>query len=86
MAGLGKKRTAVCSVAFAGQFDKLSKAALIDALWCACQLGTNETAEEIEAQAARNAKCALAMRGDKLPKGIAEFARRTIDSDGDYTE
>jgi hypothetical protein len=78
---MGKKPALMCSDAFRRAFGAMSKAALIDALWCACQLGTDESAEQIEAQAARNAQYALVDRHDRVPQSIAEFAERRIDSD-----
>jgi hypothetical protein len=83
MSGVGKKPAEMCSRAFESAFSCMSKAALIDALWCASQLGTNETAEEIEAQAARNACAALRERGDRVPPILAEMEKRRIDSDGE---
>jgi hypothetical protein len=82
MSGLGKKPAAMASAGFARMFDQLSKAALIDVLWCACQLGTDESSDEITTQAARNAIAAMAVRKDRIPKDIAAQARLRIDSDG----
>ena len=77
-----KKGTALCSPEFARVMDKASKAALIDALWCACALGTNETALEILAQASRNLLVALQQRGDRVWPGLNDLAHGHIDSDG----
>lgn len=76
-----KKPTAMCSAEFRVAFNKLSKAALIDTLWCAAQLGTNDQPDQIAAQAARNAEIALTTRGDRIPAAIAMTAQRRIDSD-----
>jgi FixJ family two-component response regulator len=81
MAGLGKKPALCCSREFAQLCDGISKAALVDALWNACQLGTNESAEEIETQAARNIYAALSAREDRIPKEVNAVAARRIDSD-----
>jgi hypothetical protein len=78
----GKKGVCMATPEFARVFDQISKAALIDALWCACQLGTNETPEEILTQAARNAVIALNQRGDRLPATMASLAHGHIDADG----
>lgn len=83
MPGLGKKPPALATFEFAVVFDGISKAALIDALWCACQLGTDESDEQIFAQAARNAQIALRDRGDRCPQAIAIAAAQRIDSDGE---
>ncbi len=56
-----KKPSTVAATEFASLFNQMSKAALIDSLWCACALGTNESDEEITTQAARNAEIALRM-------------------------
>ena len=71
----------MASQEFARLFSQLSKAALIDALWCACQLGTNESADEIATQAARNVVPAMAHRGDRVPKDIVNIVGRPIYSD-----
>lgn len=81
MSGIGKKPALVASDAFTKLLDQLSKAALIDALWCACQLGTNDSEEEITIQAARNAVAALRMRSDRIPKDIAACAEDLLESD-----
>jgi len=60
----------------------VSKQALIDALWCACQLGTDESSEQITTQAARNLEIALRERGDRIPPIVTETAARWITSDG----
>lgn len=80
-----KKPVLVASDAFRRLFQPLSKASLIDALWCACQLGTNESAEEIATQAARNAVIAMELREDRIPPALVEQSKRRIDSDGDGT-
>lgn len=81
MRGITKKGLRMASPHFDAAFSRISKAALMDALWCACQLGTDESSGQIEAQAARNASAALYARGDRIPRDIAEMAIRTIDSD-----
>ena len=80
--GSFKKPALMCTHEFRMLFDQLSKAALIDALWCACQLGTDESAEQITTQAARNAQLALSARGDRKLPSVDEWATRRIDSDG----
>ncbi|OFW37676.1 MAG: hypothetical protein A3J29_06285 [Acidobacteria bacterium RIFCSPLOWO2_12_FULL_67_14b] len=72
----------LASVPFAAMFSQLSKGALIDTLWCASQLGTNETAAEIASQAARNAAIALGLRGDGVPADVQAQSEQRIDSDG----
>lgn len=79
--GLGKKPPAMASRAFDRLFSQCSKAALIDVLWCACQLGTDETADQIATQAARNAVIALDARRDAIPREIADVAKQRIDAD-----
>jgi hypothetical protein len=82
--GPGKKRPpAMCAAEFAALFAQVSKAALIDALWCACQLGTDETREQITAKAAREVIIALDARGDRHPRGLDDWAKTRIDSDVD---
>lgn len=81
MTGLGKKPPLMASRSFRVLFDRVSKGALIDALWCACQLGTDESDEQIESQAARNVLAALEVRGDRILPAIREAAARVIDSD-----
>jgi hypothetical protein len=81
--GLGKKPVVMASNAFSNLFSQVSKAALIDALWCACQLGTDESREQILTQAARNMVIALRERGDRVPPDIQHAADLKIDSDGD---
>jgi hypothetical protein len=81
MAGLGKKPAVMASADFARLFDQVSKAALIDALWCACQLGTDESAEQITTKAAREVGLALKNRGDKIARDIKWHANKPIDSD-----
>ena len=76
-----RSETKVCSLAFAGLMDKASKAALIDALWCACQLGTDETPEQILAQGARELRAALEMRGERVSRLVRDAAAVRIDSD-----
>ena len=70
MSGLGKKPAMLASPHFAAMFEQLSKAALIDTLYYACQLGTDDD-EGITISAAKNAATALRDRGDRLPKDIA---------------
>ena len=77
-----KKPPAMCTAGFARMFNQISKAALIDALWCASQLGTNDEFEQYESQAARSVVVALTERGDRVPEDIAIAAKRRIDSDG----
>lgn len=86
MAGLGKKPPMMASADFARLFDQISKAALIDALWCACQLGTDESREQITTKAAREVGLALKNRGDKIPSDIRYEAHKPIDSDADGDE
>jgi hypothetical protein len=83
MANINNKPPMMASREFVAVIGALSKAALIDALWCACQLGTNETAEEILTQAARNALAACTARHDRVFPALRELADKTIDSDGD---
>lgn len=79
--GVTKKPAVMCSREFARVFGSLSKQALIDTLWCACQLGTDESAEQITTQAARNAGIALERRGDRVPKEIVDAGADMLDSD-----
>ena len=76
--GLGKKGPLCAS----GKFDELigcySKAALVDALWCACQLGTDESKEEITTKAAREMQAALNLRGDRVRPALVAAAVRRI--------
>jgi hypothetical protein len=68
-------------------FDGLSKAALIDALWCACQLGTDESEEQILSRMARESKLAIDARGDK-PSSRTRAALDTLANlyvDGDLS-
>jgi hypothetical protein len=81
MIGITKKPAVMASPEFAAMFNQLSKQALIDSLWCACQLGTDETNQQITTQAARNAKYALHARGDRMPADIVAQAERAIESD-----
>lgn len=81
MAGITKKQALMSSRPFAAMFDKVSKAALIDSLWCACQLGTDESEPQIATQAARNVVVALKSRGDKVPYEIESQSENVIDSD-----
>lgn len=60
-----------------------SKQALIDALWCACQLGTDESSEQITTQAARNLVIAQRQRGDRVIQVVLTAANGRIDSDGE---
>jgi len=76
-----KKPALMASEDFTREFSHVSKQALIDILWCACQLGTNETPREIEAQAARSACIVLQERGDRILPALKEWAERNIDSD-----
>lgn len=66
---------------FAQMFAQVSKAALIDALWCASQLGTNETEEEITTKAAREVRIALQNRGDVTSRAINAAAEAPLESD-----
>jgi hypothetical protein len=79
--GLGKKGPEMAS----GEFDAIigcySKAALVDALWCACQLGTDESAEQITTRAAREIRIALDLRGDRVRPELVAAASRRTDSD-----
>jgi hypothetical protein len=83
MTGVGKKPALMASGEFRRALDRYSKMALLDALWCACQLGTDESSEEITTQAARNVLIALETRGDYIPNYLRKLAERHIDSDGD---
>ncbi len=78
--GVIKKR-ATAPAEFVRLLNVASKAALLDALWCSCQLGTDESAEQITTKAARELKIALDMRGDRVPSELAAAAERRIDSD-----
>ena len=80
MSGL-KKRAVMSSREFSRLFSQISKQALVDTLWCACQLGTDESDEQITTQAARNAQIALAHRGDRVPREIAALSNLPVDSD-----
>lgn len=77
---IGKKPAAMASHEFARMFSQVSKQALIDALWCASQLGTNDTIEEYIANAAKNVEIALRERGDRIPPDIAAAATMSIDA------
>ena len=79
----GKKPAVMASREFAATLSGVSKQALIDALWCACQLGTDESSEQITTQAARNLEIALRERGDRIPPIVAAAAARRVDSDGE---
>src|SRR5262245_55024754 len=79
--GISKKQNRMASDRFTILLGECSKVALIDALWCACQLGTDESEQEITAPAARNVVIALELRGDRIPKGMREAASVHIDSD-----
>lgn len=76
-----KKPAVMCAPEFRTLLNQLSKAALIDTLWCACQLGTDESTPQITAQAARNAVAALRVREDRIPKDLEVAADALIDSD-----
>lgn len=80
-ARLGKKPAVMASRAFAALFDQVSKAALIDSLWCACQSGTDESEPQIATQAARNVVIALEHRRDRVPHEIKSQGENVIDSD-----
>lgn len=77
-----KKPAAMASAPFARLFGKLSKQALIDALYCASQLGTNDSEPQIATQAARNAVIALIHRRDRVPGELLSQSKNRIDSDG----
>ena len=79
--GISKKPPLMTSPEFGRLFSKISKAALIDVLWCASQLGTDESPEQIAAQAARNAVIALEARGDRIPADLRTISEQPIDSD-----
>jgi len=79
--GVTKKPVLVASERFSQVVGLASKAALVDALWCACQLGTDESEEQILAQAARNLRIALHLRGDRAPATVEAAADTPIDSD-----
>lgn len=76
--GVMKKPAMLASPEFAKLMSAASKQALVDALWCACRLGTTEEPHEITTQAARNLALALEQRGDRVPIGLK------IVADGDY--
>jgi hypothetical protein len=78
---IGKKGPAMCGREFSALMSQASKMALIDALWCACQLGTDESREQITSQAARNLVYALRERGDRIPVDLQRAADMRIDSD-----
>lgn len=76
-----KKPPLMCSREFARMCRMFSKAALVDALWCACQLGTDESPEQITIKAARELEAALGSRGDRVPSSLSTLAALPIDSD-----
>lgn len=80
--GVVKRPPKMSSREFGALFAQVSKAALIDALWCACQLGTDDSDAQITAKAAREVLIALDSRGDRRPGGLVEAAAVWIDSDG----
>ena len=82
MMGRIKKR-ATSPAEFVRLLDAVSKAALIDAMWNACQLGTDESEGQITAKACRETLLALKYRGDALPMPMRVAARTPIDSDVD---
>ena len=75
------KSARIASNQFVSAMSLMSKQALIDTLWCACQLGTDESEQQIFTQAARNAVIALADRGDRQHPSISNAAILPIDSD-----
>jgi hypothetical protein len=79
--GLGKKGPEMASDEFDALIGVYSKSALVDALWCACQLGTDESKEEITTKAAREMQIALNLRGDRVRPALVAAAVRRIDSD-----
>ncbi len=81
MPGLGKKPPMMAPDSFARMCEQWSKAALIDVLFCACQLGTDESLDQIATQAARNAVIVCDYRQDRVPASLRECAERRIDSD-----
>jgi hypothetical protein len=81
--GLGKKGPQMASEDFDAMIGCYSKAALIDALWCACALGTDESFEQITTKAAREMKIALNTRGDRVRPELVAASVRRIDSDPD---
>jgi uncharacterized protein YceH (UPF0502 family) len=72
----------MCPAKFHTLFAQVSKDALIDALWCASQIGTDETTPQITAKAARELIIACNQRGDRPPTELVEAAKVRIDSDG----
>lgn len=76
-----KKPPMMAAESFVEMFAGVSRAALVDALWCACQLGTDETTEEITTQAARNVQIALRHRDDVIRAAISRAAAGRLDSD-----
>lgn len=68
-------------VEFSRLFNQCSKQSLIDSLWCACQLGTDESDSQITTQSARNAIIALQYRGDRVSREMRIVASKIIDSD-----
>jgi len=79
--GLGKKGTFYAPASFDELLGCYSKAALVDALWCACQLGTNESTEEITIRAAREMQIALRTRGDRVRPALVATAALPLDGD-----
>jgi|TARA_R110000824_G_scaffold41944_1_gene124183 hypothetical protein len=78
--GLGKKGPLCASTEFDALIGSYSKAALVDALWCACQLGA-DTHEEITTRGAREMRIALRMRGDRVRPELVAIAERHRDGD-----
>lgn len=64
-----------------GLFGRFTKAQLLDAIYTACHLGTDESDEQIGVQMARNIQAALYDRGEHIPKWLATEAEKRIDSD-----
>lgn len=66
-------------------FDGVSKAALVDALYCACVLGTDESLDQIAAKMARELSAALEYRGDRpaspYRKALERLSAVRIESD-----
>jgi hypothetical protein len=76
-----KKGTFCAPNSFDALISCYSKAALIDALWCACQLGTDGSYEEITTLAARELRIALQTRRDRVYQELVTVADRRIDND-----
>lgn len=79
--GITKKPALLCSDEFRRLVSPVSKAALVDALWYACQLGTNDTDAEYTIRAAREIVHALRDRGDRVPADLQRVSVRPLTDD-----